>query len=63
MGGYYRIGTPKLYRTEDEARKAAQTLANRLQREVAITWANHEGTRLLLVGRIAPNRTRRQKAA
>lgn len=59
MQGYYRIGTPKLYRTEADARKAAQTIANRQQREVAITWSNHTGTERALVCRVAPNRKRR----
>jgi hypothetical protein len=61
MSGHYRIGTPRLYRTEDEARKAAQTLANRLQRVVTITWASNEGTQREVIAQIAPNRKPRSR--
>ncbi|MGB3328565.1 MAG: hypothetical protein WBA46_06385 [Thermomicrobiales bacterium] len=61
MQGAYFAGTPKRYSTEAEARKAAQTMANRQQREVAVTWASNEGTQRALICRIAPNRRPRTR--
>lgn len=62
MQGAYFAGTTKRHQTEEAARKEAQTIANRLQREVVVTWASNEGTQRALIARIAPNRKPRKAA-
>lgn len=59
--GTFRVGI-KSFRSEVAARTFALTVANRQQREVAVTWNSWAGTERALVAKVSPNRKPRQAA-